>query len=52
VGETPPFASTREALGMLRTVLGYLGAGATEMAAQAQASDVSATIGHWIASGE
>jgi hypothetical protein len=37
VGDTPPFASTREALGMLRTVLGYLGAGASEMAAQAQA---------------
>jgi hypothetical protein len=37
VGDTPPFASTREALGMLRTVLSYLGAGAAEMAAQAQA---------------
>jgi hypothetical protein len=37
VGDTPPFASTREALGMLRTVLGYLGAGASEMVAQAQA---------------
>ena len=37
MGDTPPFASTREALGMLRTVLGYLGAGAAEMAAQAQA---------------
>ena len=37
MGDTPPFASTREALGMLRTVLGYLGAGAAEMAGQAQA---------------
>ena len=36
--ETPAFASIREALGMLRTVMGYLGAAdATVMAAEAQA---------------
>ena len=35
---TPAFASIREALGMLRTVMGYLGAAdATVMAAEAQA---------------
>jgi Domain of unknown function (DUF222) len=38
VSETPAFASTGEALGMLRTVMGYLSsADATEMAAEAQA---------------
>jgi hypothetical protein len=38
VSDTPAFASTREALGMLRTVMGYLSTGdAAEMAAGAQA---------------
>jgi hypothetical protein len=38
VNETPAFASTREALRMLRTVMGYLSAtDATAMAAEAQA---------------
>jgi hypothetical protein len=37
VSDTPAFASTREALGMLCAVLSYLGADADEMAAEAQA---------------
>ena len=38
MSETPAFASTREALGVLRRVMGYLSsADATEMAAEAQA---------------
>src|SRR5215469_818977 len=37
VSDTPAFASAREALGMLRTVMGYLSADASEMGAEAQA---------------
>ena len=38
MNETPAFASTREALGALRAVMGYLcAADATAMAAEAQA---------------
>jgi len=38
MSDTPAFASTREALGMLRAVMGYLAAAdATAMAAEAQA---------------
>jgi hypothetical protein len=38
VSDAPAFASTREALGMLRAVMGYLAAAdATAMAAEAQA---------------
>ena len=38
MSDTPPFASTREALGMLRTVMGYLfAADRAAMAAEAQA---------------
>ena len=33
VSDTPSFASTREALGMLHAVMGYLSADAGEMAA-------------------
>jgi hypothetical protein len=36
VSDTPGFASTREALGVLRAVLGYLSADAGEMVAEAQ----------------
>src|SRR5260370_29497160 len=37
VSDAPSFASTREALGMLHAVMGYLSADAGEMAAEAQA---------------
>ena len=37
MSDVPAFASTREALGMLRAVMGYLSADAAEMAAEAQA---------------
>ena len=37
VSDTPSFASTREALSMLHTVMGYLSADACEMATEAQA---------------
>jgi hypothetical protein len=37
VSDTPSFASTREALGMLHAVMGYLSADAGEMAAETQA---------------
>jgi hypothetical protein len=42
VSDTPPFASTREALGMLDAVLGYLSADAGEMPAAAQAECLQA----------
>ena len=37
MSDIPAFASTREALGMFRAVMGYLAADASEMAAEAQA---------------
>ena len=37
MSDSPAFSSTREALAMLRAVMGYLSADATEMAAEAQA---------------
>ena len=37
MSDTPAFASTREALGMLCAVLSYLGADAAEMTTEAQA---------------
>jgi hypothetical protein len=42
VSDTPSFASTREALGMLHAVMGYLSADAGEMAAEAQAECLQA----------
>ena len=37
MSDCPAFASTREALGMLRTVMGYLSADTSEMGAEEQA---------------
>ena len=42
MSDTPGFASTREALGVLRAVLGYLSADAGEMVAEAQAECLQA----------
>ena len=42
MSDTPSFASTREALDMLRAVMGYLSADAGEMAAEAQAECLQA----------
>ncbi len=42
MSDTPGFASTREALGVLRAVLGYLAADAGEMVAEAQAECLQA----------
>jgi hypothetical protein len=42
VSDTPSFASTREALGMLHAVMGYLSADAGEMAVEAQAECLQA----------
>jgi hypothetical protein len=42
VSDTPSFASTREALGMLHAVMGYLSADSGEMAVEAQAECLQA----------